>query len=288
MGRKESWVRYPYSKESFDYFPDELEESWPRLHRGDREPFPDSAWIKRASAQQPLLRDELEENRLSPQTAAELLLEAWRCFHRGDFQQAVEQGLALGMLGYAPANKAENTQANYLESDTASKAALFQRVMQRAEQAQQRMPEHANSWYLYAYAAGRYAQCISVTKALAEGLAPKVRRSLERALELEPEHADAHTALGVFHAEIIDKVGSLIGGVTYGASRDEALKHYRRGVELAPESASALMEYADGLLILLGKRQRDEAVALYRKAAAIEPADALEKLDVELAKSQLE
>lgn len=288
MGNDRSWVQFPYPKERFDYSPAALAEAWPRLHRGDREPLPDAAWVKRVRGQRPELDAELKERGLTDRQAADRLIAAWRSFHRGEFEQAVEQGLELGVLGYAPANKAANTQANYLESDRAGKIELLEPVMQRAEQAQALMPDHANSWYYYAYAAGRYAQAIGVARALAEGIAQKVRRSLERAIQLEPEHADAHTAFGVYHTEIIDKVGALIGGMTYGANRDEALRHFRHGIELAPESASALMEYADGLLVLLGKKQRDEAVALYRKAAAIEPADALEKLDVELAKSQLD
>ena len=36
--------------------------------------------------------------------------------------------------------------------------------------------------------------------------------ALTRVLEINPNHADAHTALGLYHSEIIDKIGKFIGG----------------------------------------------------------------------------
>jgi hypothetical protein len=40
--------------------------------------------------------------------------------------------------------------------------------------------------------------------------------------------------------------------------------------------------------MLEGKKKMDEAVKLYHEAAACEPMDAMERLDVELAKEELE
>jgi hypothetical protein len=43
---------------------------------------------------------------------------------------------------------------------------------------------------------------------------------LEATLRLDEQHADAHCALAAFQAEVIDKVGALVGRLSYGASRD--------------------------------------------------------------------
>jgi hypothetical protein len=40
------------------------------------------------------------------------------------------------------------------------------------------------------------------------------------AIKLEPQRADAH-ALGVYHAEILDKVGAVLAGLTYGVKKEE-------------------------------------------------------------------
>ena len=121
------------------------------------------------------------------------------------------------------ANKATCIYATYLEKKEKTRLELFLDVAQRAEAQALREPANATAWYLHGYALGRYSQGISVASALAQGLGGKVKDSLERAIKLQPRHADAHIALGAFHAEVIDKVGALIGGMTYGAKRETGL-----------------------------------------------------------------
>jgi hypothetical protein len=59
-------------------------------------------------------------------------------------------------------------------------------------------------------------------------------------------------------------------------------------LKLLPDSAIARIEYANALVLLFGDKRMDDAIDLYEKAAAAAPAEAMEKLDVELAKSELE
>ena len=121
-----------------------------------------------------------------------------------------------------------------------------------------------------------------------QGVGGKIHGSLSRALELQPLHAEAHTALGMYHAEIIDKVGKLIGGVTYGASEKEALKHFSESLEITPRSPIARIEYGNGLYLLYGDDRIDEVSELYVEASETEPLDAMERLDVESALAELE
>jgi tetratricopeptide (TPR) repeat protein len=260
MTKKTAWTAFPYPDKAFDYVGASLRKHWARLHLGDREPYP----------------------------AEPKLAEAWRSFHRGDFQQAVELGLELGPPGYAVANKAASIYANYLEPNRTRKLKILEEVGARAEEAVAALPRHANSHYLYAYALGRHSQGASVVEALAQGIGGKIRDALARTLELEPKHAEAHTAVGTYHAEIIDKVGSILGGLTYGASRDKALDHYRKALALHPDSAIARVEFAGGLMMMFGKSRLDEATRLTVEASKLEPKDAMERLDVELARSKLE
>ena len=131
---------------------------------------------------------------------------------------------------------------------------------------------------------GRYSQRISILQALANGMATRVRTHLEATLKLEPKHADAHIALGLYHAEIVAKMGSLLAGVTYQASGD-AVAHALSARAQARSRHRRLrkIEYANGLLLLDAKRHREQADQLYTAAAACEPADAMEQLDVERA-----
>ena len=149
-------------------------------------------------------------------------------------------------------------------------------------------PDNANAWYWQAYALGRYSQGISVAKALAQGLGSKVKTALEQAIRLSPRHADAHIALAAFHAEVIDKVGSLIGGMTYGAKKDTGLALFKEALKLNPGSAIAMTEYANGMVMLEGDKRMKEATRLYEQAAATEPMDAMERLDVDMARVELQ
>jgi hypothetical protein len=256
---KLKWTAFPHPAKGFAYAGDALKKAWPKLHRGDAEPFP-----RDADAQQ-----------------------AWRLFHQGKFAEAVERGLAAGGAGLTAANKAQAIYANGVERKEAAKLALFEEVMQRAQAQAKAEPRNANAHYLYAYAAGRYSQRISVVKALSQGYGGRIRAALETALKLQPKHAEAHIALGAYHAEIIDKVGALVGGLTYGANAKEGEKHFRKALELAPGSPIARIEMANGLVMMHGRKMVEEAGRLYSEAAGMDPSDAMEMLDVETARAEL-
>ncbi len=253
------WTAFPHDAADYTYDAAALKKHWARLHAGDAEPLPTDAKV----------------------------LAAWALFHAGEFQKATEAGLKAGGTGITVANKAQAIYANYLEKSEKTKLALFMEVAERAEAQLATDPKNANAYYFMAYALGRYSQGISIAKALAQGLGSKVKSALETAIKLAPKHADAHIALGAFHAEVIDKVGSLLGR-TQGASKDAGLTMYRTALKLNPTSAIAMVEYANGLVMLEGDKKMKEATKLYEDAAAATPMDAMERLDVEMAKAELE
>ncbi|RZI76062.1 MAG: hypothetical protein EOP80_08015 [Variovorax sp.] len=215
------------------------------------------------------------------------LAEGWALYHSGEFERAAAVGLQHGREGSALVNQATAIYANYLEPREAVRLALFRQVAERAAAQAGAEPDDCQAHYWEAYALGRYSQGISVARALAQGLGGKVKTALERVIALQPHHADAHVALAAFHAEVIDKVGPLVARMTYGVRADTAIELFERGLQLHPESASALMEYGRGLLMLHGEGRMAEATRLYEKAAALKPADARERLDVELARAGL-
>lgn len=251
------WTAFPYDAPDLDAAA--VKKQWARLHAGDAEPLPKDAKV----------------------------LEAWVLFHCGEFQKAYDAGLKAGGDGITVANKAQGIYANYLEKSEKTKLAMFQEIAERAEAQQKQAPKNANAWYWQAYALGRYSQGISVAKALAQGLGSKVKSALETTIKLAPKHADAHIALGTFHAEVIDKVGSLLGK-TQGADKATGLKMFQQALKIHPASAIAMVEYANGLVMLEGDKKMKEAEKLYADAAACTPADAMETLDVEMAKAELE
>lgn len=253
------WTAFPYDNTAYRLDAAGLVSHWARLHQGDAEPVPKDAKV----------------------------LAAWALFHAGEFQKAYDAGLKVGGAGITVANKAQCIYANYLERSEPTKLAMFQEVAERAAAQQASDPKAVNAFYWEAYATGRYGQGISVAKALAQGLGSKVKNALETTIERAPQHADAHIALGAFHAEVIDKVGRLLGR-TQGADAATGLKLFKQALKLNPDSAIARVEYANGLVMLEGDKKMAEAEKLYAEAAACTPVDAMERLDVEMAKAELE
>jgi tetratricopeptide (TPR) repeat protein len=253
------WTAFPHPDPSYDRGPTALRRDWARLHRGDREPWP-----------------------ALPEVRA-----AWQACHAGDFGAAIERGIAAGPAGYNAACKAACIYATYLEPSETRRLSLYREAAARSERLQLVAPRDANAHYLYALAIGRWAQQVPLARALAEGLGARVRACLETALHLQPRHADAHVALGVFHAELVDKLGETLAGVSYGASREAAMAHFERALALNPGSAIARIEQANALAMLQGRKAMPRARRLYREAAACEAIDAIERLDAEFARAEL-
>jgi tetratricopeptide (TPR) repeat protein len=287
-GRKKAsapWEQFPYTSAAYEFRAASLRRNWARLHAGDAEPWPDARRVSASAARGPardLFAEELDGDAL-----AAAVQEAWRAFHRGDFATAWHAGGRLGPPGIAAAVKAAGVYAAYLEKDPGRAERLLLDAATLAEQAAAAAPEYANAHYFHAFVLGRYSQRIAVLQALAAGHATRVRKSLDRALALEPKHADAHIALGLYHAEIVAKVGALAAKVTYGASANEAEKHFERALALNPESPVGALEYANALVMMRGAKDRKRADDLYRRAAESTPADAMERLDAEHARQAL-
>ena len=242
----------------FHHSAERLRTLWPRLHAGDAEPWPDEASV----------------------------VEAWRLFHAGDYLGAAVAGLAAGGCGITVANKAHAMYAQYIERDESAKQALLLEVAERAHAQALAEPENANAHYWQAYAIGRYALGISFAKALALGLGTKIKHSLDAALTAQPDHADAYQALGLFHAEVIDKVGRLLAR-TQGADAAAGLQCFEQCARLNPDSPIQMVARANGLVMLKGEEALAEAETLYTDAAACEPLDATEQLEVEFARQEL-
>jgi tetratricopeptide (TPR) repeat protein len=248
-----------YSDTPFDFSGERLQQQWSVLHAGNLEPFPSD----------PVVQD------------------AWRAYHEGRFEDAVNIGRNHGGPGLVPAAFAATIYAHYLEPDEQQKVSIFETAIDLAERATEACPENANAHYMSAVAQGRYSQFVSMVEALAKGLGPKIRDAAKRAIELEPRHAEANVTLAGWHAEIVDKVGGMLAGLSFGAKKDAAEELFEEAMRLAPDSPVPLIEKAAGMLLMYGDSSRDEATQLLQKAVAIAPVDAMQTLDVAKARRTL-
>jgi len=281
-----NWNKFPHDASAFTYEGDSLLEAWPSLHRGDCVEFPDAGWVQEWLDEAPDAAPESYDGDAS--ALAAIIQDAWRCYHAGDFQQAVQLSGQCGVLAHAPANKAAGVYASYLEDDESAQQTCYLAAIERAEKAIEILPDDPNSHYFYAFNLGRYSQSISIVKALSQGIGGKIQSSLENCLYLQPDHADANIAMGAYFAEVVDKVGKMLGKLTYGATPAKALQHFERALELDPNAPIANIEYGNGLYLLFEDERLDEVTDLYVKATEIQPVDAMAKLDIEVALAELE
>ncbi|MCF6264026.1 MAG: hypothetical protein L3J24_10625 [Xanthomonadales bacterium] len=252
------WLDFPY--DAYSYAADELENNWDRLHLGDCEPWPENPELQ----------------------------QAWRHYHQGEFAKAYTLANKIGLQAHVVANKACGMYANHLEEDDQKREAMYNDIVGRAEAAAENNPEDVNAWYFQGFALGRLSQLISIMEALKKGYGGKIKTALENTLELEAAHAEAHIALGLYHAEVIDKIGKFIGSMTYGASEGTSLEHFQQALALTPDSPVAHMEYGNGLYLLYGDKRIDDVSQAYVAASECEPFEAMEILDRQQALAELE
>ncbi len=240
-----------------DISENDLRAHWAQLHLADGEPMPEGD-----------------------------LLNAWLMFHQGQYQQAAQAALNLGNSGLPVLLRAVVAYTDYVCEDEDQCTDLLQQAYTHAEQALSDA-HSTNAAFTTALCMGRYAQQLSIVKALKEGLGNKVKNLLAQTLGDNPDHAEAHIAMAMYHAEIIDKVGAMIGGLTYGASADTARDHLEKGLALAP-TAINLIEAGNAYLLLDGeKKGMKKATSLYQQASESEALDCLQSMDVDFAADQV-
>jgi len=127
-------------------------------------------------------------------------------------------------------------------ADLAEKAAPF--VQRAAEEAREQEETSAEQWY-------------ELACELELSSVPDAMEAYERALQLDPEHADAHVNLGrLLHEQ--------------GATAD-AEKHYRAAVEADPEHETAFFNLGVALEDL---GRADDAMSAYASAIALDAGNA--------------
>lgn len=214
------------------------------------------------------------------------LAEAEQAYVEGRYLEAAEMGEALETSdGYALAADALAVYGYYLAKPI-DKKPLFERAMANAREAVQRDAANPEAHLQSAHAMGRYAQTIGVLEALNEGFAELIREAIDNALLLDPNLAPAHLSLAAWHAEIVGSAG-FMADFLYGATEEDALAHYQKAYELAPNQKAINLEYATGLLILDDEDYAERAREMLQRAIELPAVDAFDGIVHEQAISKL-
>ena len=204
--------------------------------------------------------------------------EARTAYAEGRFVEAAALGEALGTSdGYALAAESLAIHGYYIAAED-EQPELFAHAIRAADQAIRLDPESPEAHFQSAHAIGREAQTVSVMEALNRGYARRTRQAAEEALRLNPEMAEAHLTLASWHAEIVNKMGRFVAGMTYRATRRDALEYYEKALDLAPDEKTVYLEYANGLLLFNRNRNREQARELLLRGLEVPPGDAYDRI----------
>ncbi|MFW6415680.1 MAG: hypothetical protein ACOCZ2_05110, partial [Thermodesulfobacteriota bacterium] len=284
---------YPFKKSEFDFSGDKLKQKWSELHF-DQEPYPSTENIKEMFEKNPGYKEIMEDFDGNYEEIAQNIQQAWRYYHRGEFEKAYHLGNKYYPIGAYVAGRARAVHDFYLVQEQEEKVERFKKHMEKVQELLEEdieilghKPKNHNVYFGIAYVIARQAQMSSIISALKHGSGGKIQKYLDRCLENEPDHCEAILTKAACNAEIINKVGSVIGGLTYDVSEEKAKKYYNRVIDNCPGLINGYVEKAYGLLALDREEFREEAIKCLRKARSMQPDDAWERLQQRRAKNML-
>ena len=214
---------------------------------------------------------------LAGTAGAQSIEDARTAFAEGRFTEAADLARVLDTSeGYALAADSLAIYGYYLAPDS-EKEGFFRRAEELAQKAIRLDAANPEAHLQLAHAMGRHAQVIGILEALNEGYASQVRDAIQAAFRLDPDLAAAHLSFAAWHAGAVS-TGGLFAVLLYGANEEDALTHFERALELAPQEKVVLLEYALGLLSLDAIGNREKARDLLERAIRLPQKDAHDRI----------
>lgn len=284
----DNWKSFPLDQSAYDYSGDKLRQAWPQLTRGFGDyPFPDADWVLNMATRHPQALEKTVAAGTGfsgkPEEAeayAQKLQEVWRLMFRGDFAQAKEQGMALGIGGQIPAMFAQVVYAMFLVPDQAEKHLLLEEVIAYTDEAGDLVQADAVAQFGRVYAKARLGEELSVPVVLKRGYTSQIPQELDALLAKQPRQPFALALYGGYEAGVIRKVGKMVGKMTYGVSADKMESYFQRSFQARDDLPIGHYEYANALTYVYGDDEEQKVIEHLERAVAIKPISAMEALEV--------
>ena len=284
----DNWKSFPLDQSAYDYSGDKLRQAWPHLTRGFGDyPFPDADWVLNMATQHPQALEKTVAAGTGfsgkPEEAeayAQKLQEVWRLMFRGDFAQAKEQGMTLGVGGQIPAMFAQVIYAMFLVPEQAEKHRLLEEVIAYTDEAGDLVQADAVAQFGRVYAKARLGEELSVPVVLKRGYTSQIPQELDALLAKQPKQPFALALYGGYEAGVIRKVGKLVGKMTYGVSADKMETYFQRSFQARDDLPIGHYEYANALTYVYGDDEEQKVIEHLERAVAIKPISAMEALEV--------
>lgn len=287
------WQPYPDDLPVFRYPAGQLQQHWPQLTLGTAQPWPDqtavhtlltdypqlqAAMLEQASQEQahPALQALLQQQ---VQPLADALQQVWRLHYEGHFQQAYELGMQLGPLGAVPALYARLMHTALIVTDPDEKLALFRDTAAVSEQLLPLAPGYAFAEFGLLYARARILELLDTSGATASGFLGSTQDALQALAERYPQQGLYPASLGGMQAGIVERVGSFVGRLTYGATESRALAAFEKALSLQSGLPVMYFEYSVALGRLDADKYHQRRLELLQQCLALPVFSAEEALN---------
>ena len=283
---KDQWREYPFDNQVFQLTRIELKKNWQTFHRAPDYPFPNVAYVSNLLRNNEKLAASIPSE-WSLNQVVTTLQNAWIAFFVGDFQQATQLGYSLGPIGHGVAFYSQTTYASRLEPDADKRHALWEDVLNRHAAAKDFTRYDSMTRFFAFFSMARLSEEISAPIVLARNYVGKMQQALIELNIDDPQNVFVLAAQGSMDAGIVRKLGKLMGQLTYGANPEAVEEYYQKVTVLDKKIPNVQLEYAQSLLYMYGKKQLKRAMTHMRNASEVQPAFAMEALDVLQAKKLL-
>lgn len=240
------WQPYPKDLPQFDYSGDKLKQNWDTLTMGIKQPFPDKDFIIAMSKKYPQLQQHLLNLAAQPDAhpALKALLEhdpkplaaaiqqAWRYHYEGKFQQSYELGMQLGAAGSTPAIYSKLMYSNFMLHSAAEKLESFNALATLAEEFLSLTPGYDFGEFGLVYAHVRILEHLKTSAALGTGFLGSTQKTLRQFTARHPENSLYPTTLGGVRAGVVERVGSMVGRISYGATEKNTIASFQQALAI--------------------------------------------------------
>jgi len=125
--------------------------------------------------------------------------------------------------------------------------------------------------------------------AITKGIADRVKRYLNKALEINPNNILANLSKGIWHAEIVNQAGKGIAKAVYGAKVNSAIEHFEIVKKQKNSSEIGILyELAYGYSLLNEDIYLSEAKVIVEKLLKTPPSSDMDTLYIKKGRILLE
>lgn len=291
------WPNYHANQERFTFTFEQIKEKWPELMRGMKIEYPSASYLKTRYEMFPGLLQSLAYPDDNWEMHSANVLEVWQAFFRGDFQHASELGRHYGGYAEVPGVLSEIIAAIYTMKSLEDKQALLRDAILRIHRYGQMFPyvagdepytrDYAMLRLGFAYAVGRLAEDEPVPALLTNKHPIIAMNTVTELLAVMPEHPMGLALAGGVDANVIRRVGKLVGGVGLDASAFDAERAFVKAINLVPDMAILRYEHANSLLYSQGRKAWGEVERELVEATKQQPQHVMEALDNAYAQKHL-